>query len=519
MAKESININSVQNGWSTSDYINEDGYFLSSVGVDPDMPATDTGSKPSAYLRPTATSKFSGTEITGVPMWFLTNTKTEDIHLYANDGKVHTINSDLTMGTALNSGNALSSASGNGAAYYDNYLYFAKNTDIARYGPLNGTPSLNETYWTSTLSKTALNDTGYPSVNGIELPNHVMHRHKDDRLYFADVVGGKGVLHFIETSKSSTQGDTDNGSTYNALDFDYDEYPTAIETYQSDLVIGLMKGTSNTTIQKPAKIAFWDGASDSFSSITSVELADPIITAMKNVNGSVYVFSGMVGGGCRVSLISSSYRIKEVMYLPEIRPPFPGAVDHFLNRVVWGGNTVEPETSASVFSYGAKESNLAMGVHNPIRATASGSNPITTAVKYVDQSSGTIVQPIIGWADDSEKGLDKISTSYGDNNVWRSDVFIVNNRFQVSKIRIGFVQALTSNHALKVKVIGDSGYITSSTDNQTEVVIDGSNNEGQRYVEIYPQREFENNFFLQLEWEGSDLLTVAMPIQMQITYL
>lgn len=516
MSKKIITIDSILRGISISDYQTRRGEFLSSIGIDPDMPSDDNGNKPSCLIRPTSLAKFSGTEITGVPLWFIKNPKTSNIYLYANDGKVHTITSSLVMGTALNSGNALSASSGNGGEYYDNYAYFAKNTDIARYGALNGTPSLTQDFWTSTLSLTALNDITYPSINGIEIPNHQMHRHTDDKLYFCDVLSNnKGCLHYIKTKKTTVEGDTDDGSKFNALDFDYGEYPVCIETYQGDLVVGLIEGVNTTVKQKPAKISFWDTTSDSFSSITSVELSDPLITAIRNVNGTLYIFSGFATGGCRVSKLVSGYRLEEIVWLPEVYPPISkGAVDHILNRIIFGSNTVESEVSGSVFALGAKEANLPMGLHNIARASASGTNPMATAVCYPTQTSGAIVPIIVGWKDDTPAyGIDKYSTTYGDVNVFRSNVFTVGGKFQIKEIQIPLAQAIAVNMTFTVKVYGDNGTTTPSATNKTLITVNNTNYpNSEKVIKIYPQEEFTNDFFLQIEWQGSVLAVISLPL-------
>ena len=511
MALQTITINSILGGWQTSDYFGRSDEFLGSVGIDPDMPVTDTAAKPSGLIRPTAMAKFSASEVTGVPLWFVTNPKTDKTYLYANDGKVHTVDDDLTMGTALNSGNALSSSSGNGAAYYGNYAYFAKNADVARYGPLNGSAALTQDYWTSTLSLTAPTDTTYPSINGVEMPNHQMHRHTDDKLYFCDVnTDNEGILSYVKTTKTTVEGDTNDVSTHNALDFDYGQYPVCIETYGTDLAVAVIEGTDTTASQKPASISFWDTTSASFYKITSVELYDPLITAIKNVNGALYVFSGFATGGCRVSVFAGGYSLQEIAYIPDIYPPISsGAVDHVLGRIAWGTTTATPEASGSVFSYGSKELSFPTGIHNILNTTGS-TGAMATAVKYITQD-GNILQPVVGWKDNSAKGLDKISTTYGDYNIWRSERFRIGNKFNVNGIRMPLAQAIAANMTLTVKLLSANG-----TASETVATINNTNNPGENYIEIYPTDTYDNDFYLQLEWSGTALCTVAMPITINL---
>lgn len=514
MTKKIISINNILGGWATSDYITRKGEFLSSIGIDPDMPADDNGNKPSGLIRPTSMAEFSGANVNAVPLWIFTNPKDNKIYVLLSNGKFISYTNLFASETLIAT---LTTCSGNGMAYYDNAFYLARNTNIGKYAPLHSSPSMDDDYWTAVLSKAVLVDTTYPSINGIEMPNHPMHRHTDNKLYIADVVGGKGVLHFIKTKKTTNEGDTDDGSTASALDFGYGEYPTAIETHQTDLVIALIEGVDTTTKQKPAKLSFWNTTDDSFSSITSVELSDPLITALKNVNGVVYVFSGNAKGGCRVSKIVSGYQLEEIIYLPEVYPPLQGAVDHIFNRIAFGSNTVEPESSGSVFSLGAKEKQLPMGLHNIARLSLTGANPMITAIKYPTQD-GAIPPLMIGGKDDAPAyNLEKYSTTYGNYNVFRSDVFIVDKEFTIEEIRIPFAQAIAANMTLKVKIYFDDASNTPSAGAKTLRTINNTNYpNGDRFVRLQSEIRCKNNFFIQLEWEGSSLLTVSMPLQITI---
>lgn len=513
MAKIPFKISSIAGGLSVCDYFNIRGQFLSSVGIDPDMPSDDSGNKPSGYIRPTVMTKFSGANVTATPLWLLTNPKNTNIYTLLSNGRFISYTSAFGSETLIAT---LTTCSGNGAEYYDNYLYLARNADLGRYGPLNGTPSLDEDWWTNVLSLTALTDTAYPSINGVEIPNHVLHRHiPSDKLFICDVNGNQGKLHYVARTKTTVEGDTDDGSTFGALDFDYGLWPVDIETYQTDLVVALIEGKDTTVKQGRAKLSFWDVTSSTFHSITSVELADPLITALKNVNGVIYVFSGFATGGCRVSRLVSGYQLEEVVWLPEEFPPISkGAVDHILNRIVWGSNTIEPEASGSVFAIGAKEHNFPLGLHNILRCSGTGANPIVTAVKYVQQN-GKIIQPIIGYKDDSGYGIDKIGTTYANHNVIRLEVIIPDQYgedFNLEMLRIPFAQAIAANMTLKVKIYADDGSNTPAASDNSLTTISNTTHSGERYVKIYPNMRFKNNFFLQLEWEGTALLTVALPI-------
>lgn len=499
-------VDSILGGWSVTEYYNQPNQFMSSIGIDPEMPVDDTKTRPCGLIRPTAMAKFSGTEVTGVPLWFVTNAKTDTTYCYASDGKVHTITNALAMGTALTT---ITSSAGNGAAYYNNYIYFAKNTDVARYGPLDGTPAMTQAFWTSTLSETALTNTTYPTIQGVSIPNHPMCYHQN-RLYFGDVnSSGIGILNMINTKKTTYEGDTDDTtvpSAYNVLDFNYQWFPTCIETFGNEIAIGVIEGTSTSIKQGNAKVLFWDTIATTTAPNRIVELPDPLVTAMKFVNGILYVFSGSGTGGMRISRYLGGQQFEELFYLDDQFPPLQGAVDYNINRIVWGASTTTPAVSASVMSLGSKVRQMGMGVHNILRTTSAGSTPNCTAVKFIQQ--GSKVQPIAGWTDGTAKGLDKLSTTHG-TSIWRSRLERVGQTFSIKEIRIPLAQAVAANQTITVKVLTDD---QSTTD--TVATINSTNySTSQRYITIYPQGVGgNNNFLLELTFSGTALATVALPI-------
>lgn len=500
----------ILSGQSSSEYICTTGQYQLSVGIDPDMPKDDSSNKPSGLIRPTAMAKFSGTEITGAPMWFISNPKDSNCYVYASDGKVHVVDSSLAMGAPLNSGSALSSSTGNGAAYYDNKIILIKNTDVAVY-TLWGTPALNQTYWSSTLSLTALTNTTYPSINGVKMPNHVCYKHTDNKLYFCDVhANNYGIINYIKTTKGTYEGDTNDSSVYNALDFPYGWYPTAITAFDKYLLISLIEGTNTSVKQKPAKLALWDTISSSFEDVTPDNFSDPLITALINVNGSVYVFSGEAGGGCHVYKFMAVNMLQPVLYLPDVYPPLAGSVDHFMTRTIFGTKTINPSDYGIVYSLGSCYPDFASqsGLHGILKANTAGNNPQVTALKYFAQNA-TKPQPIIGWRTDTANGLDKISTTYS-TSIFRDQIQRIGKQFYITKIQIPFIQAIAANMTLIVKAYFDSGSTntTLATINNTNY----PNSEKNIIIRPISNAGGRNDFYLEFTWSGTSLLTLSLPI-------
>lgn len=268
---------------------------------------------------------------------------------------------------------------------------------MARFGPLNqDSPAINADYWGNSLGKTTLSSTGYPfytttdplgSAQYVDYPNHVMHRHSNGKLYFADVVGNQGVLHCISTTKTTVEGDTDSGSTYNAIDFPSGMYITSISSYGQDLAVALYEGAITQNTKQKARVAFWDTTNpDNYYQITSTEFPDTFISAMINSNGVLYVFSGPnpstkiyeIGNEgwnldyfyTRVSRFVGGYTFEQIAFIPNSIPPLQSGADGFLNKILATGSLnsfsfnsqnygkIETHYSGAIYSIGSKVSGI-----------------------------------------------------------------------------------------------------------------------------------------------------------------
>lgn len=527
-----IRIESILGGHAPMTHFAGEDQFRASIGIDPSLPIDDDEGVESVYacglLRPTSAQPVQTEALTDEPMWILSTPQDNVSYVYGHRGSIYTVSSSAITGIGTLNEVTDTYPQGMGAAYYDNYLYFATQTNVARYGPLNGTPVFTKSYWVSTLGKTALVENSYPNDNtlGIRYPNHVMHRHSDGRLYFGDTVDNKGVLHYISTTKTTVEGDTDNGSTYNALEFGYNLVPTAIETYGSDLVIALMEKRSgnfyNGDSKTGAKIAFWDTTSSNLNRIIWNAFPDGFISALKNINGVLYIVSGPFNGsGFRVSRYIGGDSVEEVFYSEAGQAPFPGAVDGDSSRLVFGSNTAVPETTGCVWSYNTQKHGVGLGIHNIQRITASSSTGLVTALALENSTSFQFNVPeYVGWTVGDTvgagyHGIDKSSTEYGHSaQVWWSQMYRVGQKFKITKIRIPLAAFVSTNMSIVPKVYVDDLYNNTSGE-LTEINPTNYNNARVVNYRSYATGKDivgENNFWLELRWEGSALLTVGLPI-------
>ena len=519
-------IDSIDGGIQSAYNDAEPSQYLAGLGIDPDLPYRSSLAKTGGILTPVAYSKFSGTEIDGYPLWIVTQPKTQNAFVYTTAGKLHSFDSVLAMRATDEASTALpitiTGGAGNGMVYYNNFIYLAENADISQYGGMDQGASIakTENVWTGAkFGKTALTNTTYPTIRGTALPNHVMHLHTDNAVYVCDVLptsgstSGQGVIHKIKTTRTTIDGDTNDGSIYNALDLPYGFLPTDIETAPdgTSLMISAIQSTGASIDQGSACVFIWDTISDSF--FHQFWMPDPFVTAMKNVNGVVYIFSGNNNAGARASAYLGGQTAEQIMFFEEGVSPFAGAVDAYGDRVSFGAYTTYPETTASVFAFGSKDPRRPKALHNIARASTQGTTPIVTALKYVQQASGITPRFAMGWGDDSNKGLDKLDGGGTHLSVFRKR-FKIGRKFSIREISIPLVTSVSSGAIINVKI-----YVDAETTSFTLNAINNTNYSGKTRV-VYKRPALtargEHDFILELAWGGTDPKRVSLPIEIYV---
>lgn len=405
-----------------------------------------------------------------------------------------------------------------GSEYYNNYIYLFTQTNVSRYGPLNNSPALTHGFWVTTLGEVALTDTAYPTLRGVEIPNHFAKVHGDNSLYFCDFINGQGLIHRINTRKVTNEGDTDGStvpSAYNVLDLPFGFYPTAIESHGTNTVILGIYSTDSTINQGRSAFVVWDPTNTISWNIGPVYLPDPLATAIMNINGLLHIWSGNGQNGVRVSrYLGSGESVKDLAYQEEGLPPLAGAVDALGNRVVWGGFTTNPATGAAVFAHGSKDSRFPAGLHNVAKGSGSGTTPLVTALKFVQQSSNITPKMLIASTDGTGQQIDQYSASatLASSIRW---MFNIGNKGQILKIKIPLAGAVAANTTITPKL-----YFDDLSSNKTLTVINNTNFPSKRSI-IYKGLDlkdttFLNNFILEIAYTGSNPLPVALPISIEV---
>lgn len=117
-----------------------------------------------------------------------------------------------------------------------------------------------------------------------------------------------------------------------------------------------------------------------------------------------------------------------------------------------------------------------------------------------------------GQDEDNNFALFKKTETYG-FHVWRSAVYQVGNPFDLFSIKFGVFPAISGNMEMLVRV-----YFDNEASSAVSNVIDATNYPDKSSVSLYKPNftgslRGQNNFFVELQITGSDLLTVGLPIE------
>lgn len=525
MAIKTVTISGVTGGLSASPYLYAQGQFLNAVGIDPDLPISDSTNDylPSGMIRPSGYDVASGGEITSsVPKWFVTTTKDSYVYALTESGAFLRYTSALAYDSTIATA---SGCTGNGLAYYNNYIYVFRGADVDRYGPLNATPAYTTGVWTgATLGTlTAPTNTTYPTArDSTVLPNHVATVHGDGSLYFLDYTNGQGLIHRINTTKTTYEGDT-NGSTvpsaYNVLDLPFGYMPTAICSYGTDLAIAAIRTNDTTLIQGESALFFWDAGSSSFR--TQIPVSDAVITGLKNQNGVLYVFSGgLQNNGYRISYYAGGETLKTIYFSTEGYSPLQSAIAALGDKLYWGTikmvqTTSSPEYYAVVMSAGSKDPAVPLKIQCPVKTAASAtvSNGVVGAVAIVQQSSFASPGVIVGYKASTTAAIAKKGTTYG-VSIFHSPVIQIGKKFVIRRIRLNFTKAIAANMTVVPKIFLDD--FTSSSTTGLRTINSTNYSKSEQYVEFEPNINGTRNFVLELRYSGSVLFPITLPIEMDV---
>ena len=222
--------------------------------------------------------------------------------------------------------------------------------------------------WTGAMlgSQTAL--TNWKPPAGLQSTNYLNHHgfaHTDGAAYVLDFLNGLGMIHKIQTTKTTNEGDTNNGSAYQSvgtLSLPRNYFPITACSFGTDIVISGAKTFDPAISQGGALLSFWNSADELF--YRHVILPDPICTALTYVNGILYGMSGSLSGGYRLFRYVGGDAIETLKVIADGHLPMQNAITAFGNRIIWAADTATPFISSGLYAFGSKSDLFPRGLHD-----------------------------------------------------------------------------------------------------------------------------------------------------------
>ena len=137
-----------------------------------------------------------------------------------------------------------------------------------------------------------------------------------------------------------------------------------------------------------------------------------------------------------------------------------------------------------------------------------------TAVARAQQNM-TLPQFVFGGRNSSAYRIEKITTSYS-FAVWRSEKYLIGVPFDVMRISFSVYPALAANMTI-IPVL----HFDNATSSSTGTTINSTNYSGKTHIELRTANfsqavRGKNDFFLELQFSGSALAVVGLPISIDL---
>ena len=424
-----------------------------------------------------------------------------------------------------------------------NWVLFAGSTDISI------------ALYNSSLTANALGNEPYSTIGNYTLPNHTIHKHTDNNLYFVDFKHGQGTLNRIATGSSIYASDImdfavgdfitgdisgatatilvinqDIQSVFTGADFGGELVLVGVSgTFQNGEIIraigdkrariaGTLKvGYSNTNSDE-AVLRFASGEKPTSISSYGTDLVVGYETQntaglffwdtfagsfYRNISlpypklSALYSHNGDLytfGGSDTLSLgrYIGGETIQEIFHCDHATLPLQGAITSYHNKIIFGSSQTYPASRGTIWAWGSKAT-------VPQRLHAIGSNP--------EQISALIVENINGDLITSSNGLYRKASS-GFNSIWRSRMFNISQPFTITSITFPFSGVLGTT-TITAKIYYDN----ERTSDTHTLELD----ENSRSFTINPTRQGTTNFFIELTFSGNTFVAINFPIRISLS--
>lgn len=335
----------------------------------------DIVTEPASFTLNKRTTKDSGSTVVGLIKWFISGSP-HNTNLYSVDdgGRIY----QRTSGGTWSLLRTVASCSGQGLEVFSNYLYYTQNTQVGRYGLLDGTPTFTDN-WQTGLTDTSATGKKFAPIKAFANGLAVGHGNK---LAWWD--GSVWTLNRITLP---------TGFNIRSMEV-IDEY----------LVISAWKGDSIITSEQGMAF-FWNGTSITYDfpipipdgGIMAVINSRNRLLSLVNTDGTIYLN------------YQPFQKLIKVPFLPNSKylEVYPGAITNWRGSTFIGvaANTDSTDIVQGVYQWGAKSDKYSE-VLNLAYTPSHGKNQLTSIHIGALKGLGNVMY--ISWQDATARILTNV---------------------------------------------------------------------------------------------------------------
>lgn len=332
------------------------------------------------------TTKASSTTITDLPKWIEHDAVNDKTYAYGDDGNFYSESSGtwsaLTTPTT---------AHGQGMRIWNDYVYLRKDSAIARYGVLSGSPSLTQSWQSSNVQT---------------VTDH------------APIVEFLGNLYFANDRYLAEWDGTT--FTYNKVTLPVGWKIRAMAVVGEFLCMGGWKG-SNVYDYEQGFLWFWNGTDGGVSSF--IEVSEGAVNSVCVLNNNLFFVAGSSGNLFHYNgNVTPIRQISHDLLGDDYMEIFPGAMAGHRGDLYIGlaGKTDSTDITQGVYAYGQASKNYPRALHIPYLISTGTKTGTTLKIGSIGAVGPN--EFYIGWEDGtSTNGIDLVSgtTPYA-TAIWHS---------------------------------------------------------------------------------------------------
>lgn len=363
--------------------------------------------------------KASGTVCTDFPL-YVTEANNGDVYVQGDTGVIYKGTTNASSWAVVAGGPTPAANAGRGIIVWEDYLFAMTPTDVAVYGPLSGSPSWDNTWWTSTV--------GNPALVNTNLTPHVPFI--NPALNFLYISNGRYVA-YVQLNGPATTFDPTDATTFLTSNKAF-----IMPAYYIAQNIGFLPpkytaiAVQNTMTNSQADVVIWDGTTNTTATnVVSLPGASGPVKQLLTRNGVLYGITNIEHGiytinGSSATLVdrlglrmSSRLITGEVNTSRVVSQILPNGADFLGPELLTAGcnqpQITSQQTNTGMFPYGVWSVNIedqTIGLRFPLSFGDINALYTTTyKIGFIKTINDTAV--IVGWAKGSTYGIDLLSLS------------------------------------------------------------------------------------------------------------